>query len=409
LQYDDGTPFYPIGQQCGCGVGEKVGFDAPDEKAWVNTDRETFLKAFTGATNLLRSQLKFGEKGPCVLNGTDCLDRYNLDYCLKLDDSCRILKQYGWSHILTFFEDMSLWGDGKSAFGSIRDTENYKTLKNPHLPEIDAYLRYIVARWGAYVDIWELYNEDSFSPSDYLAHLAKVVREADPYKHPITTNYERPNEPWCELLSCHEYQGRPANEVPGHLAKEFARFKSYGKPVLYTEFGYQAIYSNDDPVKWRVSVWTAFMNECSIGFWNMSGRRTLPKDKGGPVNAYLGEESRKHFKILTDFTRDLPLSLRPVTPGFTSEQPVQSFALGNENLTALYVHHFRAYEPVKIKDPFHIWTGAGKFHIKWISPESGETLSELNAQSKGNMVELAIPEFTVDLAARIERIVEKQP
>ena len=407
LEYDDGTPFYPIGQQCGCGVGEKVGFDAPDDTAWVNTDRETFMKAFTGATNLMRSQLGCGTSAGVamqILNGKDGLDRYELDACLKLDDSCRVLHQHGWSHILIPFQDMSLWGDGKTAFGNVRDTEHYKTLKNPQLPELDRYLRYVVARWGAYVDIWEIYNEDSYSPSDYLAHLAKTIRDADPYTHPITTSYERPAEAWCELLSVHEYMGNPPNEVPGHLSKEIARFKSYGKPVLYTEFGNQAVYSNDDPVKWRVAVWTAFMNECSIGFWNMSGRRTKPKDKGGPVNAYLGEESRKHFKILNEFTRDLPVSLRPVTPGFTSEQPIQSWALGNEKLTVLYLHHFRAYEPITIKDALHIWTGPGKFHVKWIDPASGKVLGENDLSANGNALEVKAPEFSIDIAARIERV-----
>jgi hypothetical protein len=406
LAYDDGTPFYPIGQQVGCGVGEKVGFDAPDEKAWVNTDRETFMKAFTGATNLLRSQLGCGTAAGCalqILNGKDGLDRYELDNALKLDESCRVLQQFGWSHILIPFQDMSLWGKSKTAFGDVRDVESYKTLKNPQLPEIERYLRYVVARWGSYVDIWEIYNEDAFSPNDYLAHLAKIIREADPYAHPITTSYERPDQPWCDLLSVHEYMGNPTNEVPGHLSKEIARFKSYNKPVLYTEFGNQAKYSNDDPVKWRVAVWTAFMNECSIGFWNMSGRRTIPKDKGGPVNAYLGEESRKHFKILADFTRELPLTLRPVTPGFTSEQPVQSWALGNDKLTVMYLHHFRGYEPVTIKDKLHIFTGPGKFHVKWIDPASGNAIRENDLSTKGYALEVELPEFSIDLAARIDK------
>jgi len=55
FEYDDGAPFYPIGQQIGSGVSANPPFDAPDDAKWHTTDRETFLKAFDGATNLVRS------------------------------------------------------------------------------------------------------------------------------------------------------------------------------------------------------------------------------------------------------------------------------------------------------------------------------------------------------------------
>lgn len=408
FEYDDGTPFYPIGQQVGWGIGPTPGFDAEDDGQWKKTDRETFMKAFTGATNLMRSQLGCGTSAGValqILTGKDGVDRYDFENSAKLDESCKTLKQYGWAQIMIPFQDMSLWGDGKTAFGSVRDLTTYKTLASPHLPAIDRYLRYVVARWSAYVDVWELYNEDSYSPSDYLAHLAKVVREADPYAHPIMTNYERPTEPWCEIISVHEYMGNPANEVPGHLSKEFARLKSYNKPVLYTEFGNQASLGNVDDVKWRVAYWTAFMNECGLGVWNMSGRRVKPKDKGGPVNTWLGPESRKAFQVLADFSRDLPVTMRPITPGFTSEQPVQSWALGDGKTAVLYVHHFRSHEqPVKLKDPLQVWTGAGKFHVKWIEPATGKVLGEEDLSTEQQILKVPVPEFTIDVAARMDRV-----
>jgi len=404
FEYDDGTPFYPICQQIGWGVGPKVGFDAPDASAWVNTDCDTFMKAFTGATNLMRCQLGCGNAKAGILSGAEGLDRYDLEKCLNLDASCRRLKDYEWAQILTLFEDMSLWGDAKTAFGSTRDLATYKTLKSPHLPAMEAYVKYMVARYAAYVDIWELYNEDSYSPNDFLAHLAQVVRQADPYKHPIMTNYERPAERWCEILSVHEYMGLPAAEVPGYLSKEFARFKSFGKPVLYTEFGNQAQLGNDDPVKWRVAVWTAFMNECAMGFWNMSGRKVPPKDKGGPVNAYLGLESRQAFRVLAETTRDLPVAMRPTIPGFTSERPVQSWALTNGEKTIVYVHHFRNHEEtVKLAEPLQVWTGPGSYHVKWLAPATGAVVEEFDAQAAGNILPLRVPEFKIDLAARIAR------
>ena len=407
FEYDDGTPFYPIGQQCGWGAMPHMPFDGPDEKQWVNTDAETFMKAFDGATNLIRSQLGTGTTAGVALDllpGKDGLDRYDVENCLKLDESCRIIKAHDWAQIMILFQDMSMWGDGHTAFGGLRDTTNYKSLKSPHLAELDAYCRYVVARYAAYVDIWEIYNEDAYSPPDYLAHLAKTIRDADPYKRPIMTSYERPNEPWCEILSVHEYMGCSAAETPGYMAKEFGRLKSWNKPVLYTEYGNQASLGNVDPVKWRVAEWTAYMNECSIGFWNMSGRKVPPKDKGGPVNAWLGPDSRQHFKVLADFTRDLPVNMRPCTPSYTSEMPIQTWALTNGDVAVLYVHNFKDHtQALAMKESVWIWVGTGNYHIKWIDPETGKLLGEADAEAKGHSIELKLPEFKIDLAARIER------
>ena len=409
FEYDDGTPFYPIGQQTGRGVGETPGFDAPDHTQWVSTDRETFMKAFTGATNLMRSQLGTGTTAGLALDlmaGQKTPDRYNPENCEFLDESSRTLKRYGWAQIIVPFQDMSLWGGGaKTVFGSgyIRDT--YKSLKSKQLPNVEWYLRYVVARWSAYTDIWEIFNEDCYAPNDFLAHLAKVIRDADPYDHPITTNYERPAEPWCEIICPHEYMGTHAKKIPGHLSKEFARFKSFGKPVLYTEFGNKGYLSNYDPVKWRLAVWTAFMNESGVLFWNMSGRRTVgnPKAKGNS-NTYLGPESRRAFRVLNEFTRDLPVTMRPVMPGFTNRMGVEVWALADENTAVVYVHnpgdHAEEVDPPKTA----LWTGPGRFRVKWIDPATGKTVLERDAGSRHHVLWLDIPPLKIDLAARLERI-----
>ena len=50
----------------------------------------------------------------------------------------------------------------------------------------------------------------------------------------------------------------------------------------------------------------AFMNESGMLFWSMSGIRTVPQKKPrGNANAYLGPESRKYFRVLMDFVKDL--------------------------------------------------------------------------------------------------------
>ncbi len=408
FQTEDGTPFYPIGQQVGWGVMPQVGFDGADGAKWRETSGETFLQAFDGATNLIRSQLGCGDSDGValeILTGKEGLDRYDAANSQKLDQSCQAIKRHGWAQILILFQDISLWYNAKTAFGEARNTQTYKTLKSAHLKEMDAYIRYVVARWGAYVDIWEIFNEDTFAPDDFVAYLAQTVRDCDPYHHPITTNYERPREPWCEILSCHEYMNIPAQEVPGYLSKEFARLKSWGKPVLYTEFGNMPPLGNDDPVKWRMAEWTAFMNECGLGFWNMSERKLKVPTKvdTNPNNAYLGPGSRRHLRILADFTRGLPLDLLPVTPCFEAEQSALVWALADKDMAVLYAQHPK--DPAKAKAGLaRLWTGPGKFRVRWIDPDSGNKILEETRETEQNILDLPMPAFKADLAARLDRI-----
>lgn len=78
--------------------------------------------------------------------------------------------------------------------------------------------------------------------------MAAHIRDLDPYDHPMATSYERPLEPWCEIVTPHEYmQGNYMDEleIDAHLSRELLRAKSYGKPVLYTEFGNGNLMPNE--------------------------------------------------------------------------------------------------------------------------------------------------------------------
>jgi hypothetical protein len=404
FERDDGTPFYPVGQQVGWGIPPQVPFDGTDAQRFV--PREQFIAAFRGCTNLIRSQLGAGNDDglaiPIIAEKGD-LDRYDLEACRRLDDSCRAIKGAGWAQVMTFFQDMSIWGAARTGFGSPRDLTDYKRLGSKHQSAMDRYIRYVVARWGTYVDIWELYNEDSWTPNDLLAHFAAVVRSRDPYRHPITTNIERPREAWSDLLSCHEYMGIPANEVPRYLAKEFARHKSYAKPVLYTEFGNQGLLGNVDDVKWRVATWTAFMNECALTMWNESNIQH-PPTKGRPLNTWLGETARSHLRVFSQFVEGLPVDLRPVVPGFLNERGFDGWALGNGAITVLYLHHCAGHDrPVETGD-IHLWTGPGRYRIRWIDPATGAALRTDEQTTPQYILELKGPAFTIDLAARVDRI-----
>lgn len=409
MQYDDSTPFYPIGIHLCNALHPEHDGPGVDGK-WRSVDIETWCKDFAGAVNLHRVQLGLGNSAGCALPVLKGIEdgRIQIDYDLagRLDDMYRTHGRYGFSQILILYQDMSLWGNADSSFGKGRDLENYKSVRASNLRLQEQYIRYIVARYGAFVDIWEIYNEDSFSPEEYLAHLAGVIRQADPYHHLVTTTYERPQAEWCDLVTPHEYIGIPASETDAYLCTQLLRFKSFGKPVQYTEFGNQRTLSNVDPVKWRIATWTAFLNECGILFWGQSGSKlTGSTTAPGNSNAYIGAEDRGYFRILQDFTRDLPIDIRPVASGYTDQKHLRTYALGNGRTTVLYVHHFSDHETAyKLPDKLFVATGPGKHKFRWLDPATGRTVAEGTVETPQLFAAVEVPPVKIDLACRFERL-----
>jgi Domain of unknown function (DUF5060) len=64
------------------------------------------------------------------------------------------------------------------------DTEKMNAVKR--------YIKYVVDRYGAYVDFWELMNEATVDDQWYQT-VATYLRSVDPYAHAITTSFPRPD------------------------------------------------------------------------------------------------------------------------------------------------------------------------------------------------------------------------
>jgi hypothetical protein len=421
-EYEDGTPFYPIGIQT-CDF-LRPDFDGPElgqgEGRFVS--HAEWLQAFTGAVNLVRTQFGQGTRAGCALpliaaapkgNPGEVAesfryqpDRYDLDLATRIDAVYREQREAGISQILILFQDMSLWGAGNTAFGKTRDQDTYKNLRAVNLALQEQYIRYIVARYGAFVDTWEIFNEDSYAPDDYLAHLAAVIRKADPYGRLLTTNYERPGASWSDMTTWHEYMGMPAREVDAYLVSQIALFKSRGKLVQNTEFGNQGALSNVDPLKWRIAVWAAYMHESGLVFWSMS-QRQVPAGhiKKGNANAYIDPETRRAFRVFHDLTRDLPVTMRPVAVGYVDQTQLRAYALAGERHALVYVHHVADHATAfTLADALVVQTGPGRWRARWVSPETGVELAVKDVETVQQFLSLRVPPVAIDVVARLERI-----
>ena len=408
LQYEDGTPYYAIGiQECG---HEGGGLDGPrrGEGQWRTVPMEQYLDAFQGAANLFRIQLGTGTRGGCareIMKYELGLYRYDLDVSRLLDHTFSLLVERGFSTMLIPFQDMSLWTTDTTIFGPVRTLTGWKDVHDSAMQAaIRHYLRYLVARYACWTDVWEFFNEDIYVPDDWLAEISAYVRQIDPYRHLHSNSYERPQAPWCDVLAPHLYLRVPAAATEAILTRELARLKSFGKPVVFTEFGNKGNLSNRDPDKWRVAVWTAFMNESAVVFWGMGGIETIPTEEGGGnSNAYLGPEARQYFRNFFAFAEGLPADLRPAMIGYPGGDGVARFALSNGQKTVIYLHHYAGYETAT-KAGIYVWSWPGRFEIKWYHPAAGEWTAGGEVESSGNVLLFESPDFNQDLAALITRV-----
>ena len=117
----------------------------------------------------------------------------------------------------------------------------------------------------------------------------------------------------------------------------------------------------------------------------------------------LGPEARGYFRVLQDFTKDVPVTLRPVFNGFAAPgEFVRRYALSDGNMTLLYIHHYRDRQK-PIRANVYVWTGPGNFDVTWIDPATGNTVAVEKVAANGQVCRLETPEVAIDIAAKIIR------
>ena len=200
------------------------------------------------------------------------------------DTLVRTLRQYNMRAYMTFF--------GNAApFSSNPTTAQLNAVKR--------YVKYIVDRYGAYVDFWELMNETTASATWY-DQVAQYLRSIDPYQHPISTSWEQPTQARIEINSPHWYQTEPQTEIDLYPAWKFADWKSAGKPVIVGEQGNATCnWDATSGERMRIRAWSSFFNEGSLIFWNTGYSKNFCAN---PANIYLGPEERGYLKTLQAFT-----------------------------------------------------------------------------------------------------------
>jgi hypothetical protein len=260
---EDGNPFYPIGSNLcwpnmmGHFAGQKLddlrqmierlaGHGGTAFRLWANTP---WAHAIDHTGKEEETLLKFGE--------------INLAGCAKLDAIITWAEGY---HLRTMFciDSACNWASNnlsRSPYSKANGGPCESTADYFNLPEARAMTRekmkYVAARWGYSPAIWcwEFWNEidgcglQFVSPHQQLAwhqEMGRVLRQADPYRHLITTSTGHPLNfpamwriPEIEITQTHHYGYKDSVTHISDVLAGYHRDNTdlYRKPHIASELG----------------------------------------------------------------------------------------------------------------------------------------------------------------------------
>lgn len=398
--FDDGTPYYPLGigdcmldyDHSGTPL-DNWGFDGDFRNAtvpkygWV-TGFDTYWQAYsTAGINLFRWSVD-----NCAFGLYRQIDPAGNIYRLREgkwgDELVQGLRGY---NVRTF---MVLFGFTPPFPEDAGDPAK--------MAAVERYVKYVVDRYGVYVDFWELMNEAPQPPltmdAAWYTQVAGYLHSIDPYHHPISTSWPQPGLAEIDIAGPHWYQHEGDFESDVATVAQIANWKPYGKPIIFGEQGNSI--QNWDPtsaVRMRLRTWTAFFNEASLVFWNSS----FVKDYKAVIasNIYLGPEERGYLKVLQDFTRGFDAQAKMVKMSVSDPSRVRGYALRGPAMYAAYLHAYtdHTHPTTGIKIAVQPTVGGT---ATWIDPATGTVLGIESV--KAGVQTLTVPDFTTDVALKIE-------
>lgn len=409
--FDDGTPYFPIGLQEGWGDGSGTGtaLAMAAMEGPFRTDRTNLVELPPGPLYVRGpsswpqnadvyarrySRAGFNLYRFSQMNNTYALYR-NLDHYLvqegvMTDEILQHLRKYGFRIFYGLFGYQEVFNDTP---GNVEGMEKVKR-----------FVKYSVDRWGAYVDIWEFLNEQKAADQWYEI-MIPYLRSIDPYRHPITTSWERPELDGIELNAPHWYGNEDELQSDSVTVSRAVQWRHYSKPVIVGEqgnavnpnkprpIGVGGVWDEGSARRMRIRNWTALFHEIAFIFWNTSYARD-----GHYMNIWLGPQERQYLRAMQNFAYRLDADVRMVPVAVSLPDEVRAYGLASAARAGLYLHHFKDHtNPVRdVTVTLDVPTAAKGY---WYSPDNAAILSTFDVPVGRQTFET--PPFTVDLVLLI--------
>jgi len=427
---DDGQPLVLLGECC-CWHGARGTFDYDNWLADYPPNGMNY-------TRLWMWPQAFGIE---VLEGERL--NYNLAKAWTLDYVLALASQRGVRVMLCldyhgiFQVDPDMWGGNNrwprhpynASTGGPCGTQN-DFFTNPAAAGLyRKRLRYLVGRYGAYPSLlsWQFFNEINnvyryLKPEDVVAWhdgMARWLHDRDPYRHLVTTSFGSVGEQaamwqlesldYCQWHLYLNWAGKCRHPAAA-CAEVGERFlRDYGKPVYLGEYGTdgRGWRSDADPHRrgLQQAVWGGVMGGTAgtaMPWWwegmHAAKVHALWKSLAGFIDGTgLGSKGWEPLR--------LPL------PGEAASVLAQALSNGRDALLWVIDPRFNYPEGVgEAEAP--VVSGAqvvlpglpdGRYVVTWWDPWQGAPCGQAAVTSRQGALWLPLPDFRVDLAARVVR------
>lgn len=446
LEFDDGTPFFPVGENLGWADGRGTG-----------AYEEWMAELAAHGANYARLWMPSWDMGLVYAPAT--LEDWSarMDRAWRLDRVLELAERHGIRVMLSVQNHGPFDLDG--FFGSGWGTNLYNAANGGPLATPDEfysdafareifrrYLRYVVARWGFSPSLmcWELWNEVDLAEQPptiepvvaWHREMAGVLRDLDPNDHLVTTStsdeamtavssfdvdisgFILRSEPIWQLpeidfVQLHTYQVHGLGlvlPVADTIFDLVDRMAQYGKPVLVAEAGVdfrgidETLEADPEGEGFHDIVWAgAFSGAFGSGmswWWDYVVHT---------------EDWYFHFEPLARLVAGVPFARKPFTRhrGLPVPAPAHDVVAhvlsGRATLLAWVRNAGHEYgtpdrstvEGAVFTPPLAV---GGRWVGEWIDPWSGAILGAVDVRGGGphGALELVVPSFSRDVALRLD-------
>ena len=319
------------------------------------------------------------------------LDHHLMQEGVMTDEILRHLRKYGFRIFYGLFGYQKVF--------------NNQPNNAERMAKVKRFVKYSIDRWGAYVDFWEFLNEQK-AADEWYEIMVPYLRSIDPYRHPITTSWERPNLTGIEINAPHWYQNENELQSDAVTVSRVKKWKKHGKPVIVGEQGNHVgkreppwprgvggVWDAGSARRMRIRNWTALFHEIAFIFWNTSYARD-----GHYMNIWLGPQERQYIRAMQDFAYRLDADVQMIPVVVSLPDEVRAYGLTSNERAGVYLHHFKNHtNPVRdVTVTLNVPAPARGY---WYSPKNAVILGTFDAPAGRQTFDA--PPFVVDLALLI--------
>jgi uncharacterized protein (TIGR03437 family) len=258
--------------------------------------------------------------------------------------------------------------------------------------------QYIINRYGAYCDVWELGNE--LSPvTAFMNTMASWVKQQDTYQHLTAVSYAA-SAPVAnlDLQSNHNYTTYSvdptltlARAIAGDISVQHSRLGH--APVIFGEAGQGGAVSdppaNEDFRQWQN---VSFFNQAFESFWP----NNICNGYSGQNTECMGTEQLAQMALFSTFagsTDPTATTLPVVLTGGVNGQTLEGWALGSSSDLAGYV--LNTTNRTLVHNATIAFTvPAARMAGEWLAPSTGTVISTFTTSDSPGFQTFAVPDFS---------------